>query len=86
MPLSNSNPPSWSSSNNNTMAGTCFSGFNEVNFLQILTGLSQSSYDFEPDSDDEVLLMLDIFATDGVFFCVKYQVVTNYWVMDRLCS
>ena len=68
------------------MAGTCFSGSNKVNFLQILTALSQSSYDFEPDSDGEVLLMLDIFATDGVFFCIKYQVVTNYWVMDRLYS
>ena len=56
MSLSNSYTASWSSpSNNNTMAGPYFLGSNELNFLQILTSLSQSSYDFEPDSDDGVL-------------------------------
>ena len=70
MSLSNSNTTSWDSrSNDNTMAGPCFSGSSEVNFLQISTSLSHSSYDFEPDSDTGVLLMLDIFAT-GVAFLV----------------
>ena len=56
MSLSNSNTASWSSpSNNNTMADPYFLGSNELNFLQISTSLSQSSYDFEPDSDDGVL-------------------------------
>ena len=39
----------------------------EVSFLQISTSLRQSSYDFESDSDGEVLIILGIFATDGVF-------------------
>ena len=53
------------------MAGPYFLGSNELNFLQISTSLSQSSYDFEPDSDDGVLLMLDIFATDGGFLVLS---------------
>ena len=72
MSLSNSNTASWSSpSNNNTMADPYFLGSNELNFRQISTSLSQSSYDFEPDSDDGVLLMLDIFATDGGFLVLR---------------
>ena len=73
--LSNSNTAPWGSPPHNTaMADLCFLGYNEVDVLQILTSLSQSSYDFEPDSDDGVLLMLDIFTTDGVFLVLS----TNY--------
>ena len=37
----------------------------------MLTSLSQSSYDFQPDSCDGVLLMLNIFPTDGAFLAVS---------------
>ena len=55
------------------MAGPCFSGYNEVNFFEILTSSGQS-YNFEPGCDGGVLLMLDIFATDSVFLTLS----TNY--------
>ena len=72
MALSKSNTASWvSPSYGNAMAGPCFSVSNEVNFLQILTSFSQSSYEFASDSDGGVLLMLDIVATGGVFLVLS---------------
>ena len=47
---------------------------NEVSFLQISTSLRQSSYDFESDSDRKVLLILGIFATDGVFLVLSTKI------------
>lgn len=49
---------------------------NEVSFLQISSSnevsfLQMSSYDFQPDSDGEVLLILGIFATDDVFLVLS---------------
>ena len=53
------------------MAGPCFSGSNEVNFLQISTSFSQPSYEFEPGSHGGVFLMLGILTTGGVFLVLS---------------